>query len=84
MLHSKLISREIFLEEESNKMIHEMKLFEEPFKKIKLGIKDIEVRLFDQKRREIKLGDEIIFHNLSDKNESISVIVVGLSLFSNF
>jgi ASC-1-like (ASCH) protein len=65
-------------------MIREMKLFEEPFEKIKSGQKDIEVRLFDQKRREIKIGDKIIFHKLPDKNENISVMVIGFSVFSNF
>lgn len=65
-------------------MIHEMKLFEEPFEKIKSGKKDIEVRLFDQKRKEIKIGDKIIFHKLPDKNESVSVVVDGFSIFSTF
>ena len=65
-------------------MIHEMKLFEETFEKIKSGKKDIEVRLFDEKRRTINLGDEIIFYKLPDKKESISVVVTGFSIFSNF
>ena len=65
-------------------MIHEMKLFEEPFEKIKSGKKDIEVRLFDHKRKEIKIGDKIIFHKLPDKNENVSVLVIGFSIFSTF
>jgi len=65
-------------------MIHEMKLFEEPFEKIKSGKKNIEVRLFDPKRKEIRLGDKIIFHKLPDKNECVSVEVNGFSIFSTF
>lgn len=65
-------------------MIHEMKLFEEPFEKIKSGKKDIEVRLFDEKRKEIRIGDKIIFHKLPDKKENVSVVVIGFSVFSTF
>ena len=65
-------------------MIHDMKLSEESFEKIKSGKKDIEVRLFDEKRREINFGDEIIFHKLPDKKESVSVVVSGFSIFSSF
>ena len=42
-------------------MIHQMKLLEDPFDRIKNGIKTIEFRLFDEKRRLIKIGDKIEF-----------------------
>ena len=38
-------------------MVHEMKLHESPFKKIKSGKKTVELRLYDDKRRKINIGD---------------------------
>ena len=35
-------------------MIHEMKLNESPFERIKNGTKTIEFRLYDEKRRKVK------------------------------
>ena len=65
-------------------MMHEMKLFEEPFEKIKSGLKDIEVRLFDDKRKKIEIGDYIKFIQLPDLNVEFVVQVTGISLFSTF
>ena len=42
-------------------MIHNMKLNESPFERIKNGTKTIEFRLYDEKRRQIKIGDKIVF-----------------------
>ena len=61
-----------------------MKLNSEPFEKIKSGLKDIEVRLYDEKRRGVNLGDRIVFSKLPENEESISVIVTGLSVFRTF
>ena len=36
-------------------MVHNMKLNESPFEKIKAGTKTIELRLYDEKRRKIQL-----------------------------
>ena len=44
-------------------MVHEMKLHESPFKKIKSGKKTVELRLYDDKRRKINIGDRILFTN---------------------
>ncbi len=50
------------------KVSHRMKLKPEPFKKVSLGVKEIELRLFDNKRKELKIGDAISFKNmLNDK-----------------
>lgn len=59
-------------------MIHEMRLFEEPFELIKAGKKIIEIRLNDEKRQKVGIGDEIVFYKLQDCKESIKVKVLGL------
>ena len=64
--------------------IHEMKLSEESFEKIKNKQKDIEVRLFDDKRKLIQLHDIIRFKKLPSLNEETLAKVTGLSKFSNF
>lgn len=60
-----------------------MKLYNEPFSKIKHEEKTIEVRLNDLKRQKISIGDEIEF-SLIDNNEKILVKVIGLSKFISF
>ncbi len=61
-----------------------MKLFEEPFNKIKSGEKKIELRLNEDKRKEIRIGDLIEFTKLPEKNETLTVKVVGLTTFNSF
>jgi ASC-1-like (ASCH) protein len=61
-----------------------MKLYKEPFIRIKNGKKIIEVRLFDEKRQKIKLGDEIEFSLINEESEKILVKVIGLSIFDSF
>ncbi|KXK09209.1 MAG: hypothetical protein UZ21_OP11001000267 [Microgenomates bacterium OLB22] len=58
---------------------HQMKLNDRPFRDIKAGIKTVEIRLYDQKRKAIEIGDQIMF---SCGDESISVVVTGLSRFA--
>ena len=41
-------------------MIHEMRLNNEPFNKIKEGTKTVELRLLDEKRKTLRVGDKII------------------------
>lgn len=65
-------------------MNHSMRLFTEPFKNIKSGRKTIEIRLFDEKRQQVQIGDTITFTKLPDKDDVITVEVIGLSRFSNF
>lgn len=48
-------------------MFHRMKLYNEPYNKIKSGTKTIELRLNDEKRRKIKVGDTILFINTKTK-----------------
>lgn len=43
-----------------------MRLYHEPFAKIKAGTKTIEMRLNDEKRSQVQTGDEIEFTDLSD------------------
>ena len=65
-------------------MTHQMKLFKEPFFRIKEKKKIIEVRLFDEKRQKISIGDEIEFSLIDSPEEKIMVKVVGLSKFKFF
>lgn len=64
-------------------MLHQMRLNEEPFEKIKNKTKDIELRLYDEKRKKIKVGDEICFTNISN-GEQLHAKVVKLHLFKSF
>lgn len=59
-------------------MIHEMKLKESPFKRIKNGTKTVEFRLYDEKRKQIKIGDKIEFSKLPDLQEKLLVDVIDL------
>ncbi len=59
-------------------MVHEMKLQENPFERIKNGTKTIEFRLNDEKRRKIKIGDEIKFSKLPDLQEQLVVEVLDI------
>lgn len=59
-------------------MIHEMKLNNNAFNNIKSGIKKFELRLYDDRRKNINLGDTIIFHNLNNLNDTISVTFLAL------
>ena len=59
-------------------MIHEMKLKESPFERIKNGTKTIEFRLYDEKRRKIKIGDKIEFSKLPNLQEKILVQVLDI------
>ena len=64
-------------------ILHEMKLQEGPFNKIKQGSKTIEMRLYDEKRRKISKGDKISFTNIVT-NEIIYTEVINLYLFDSF
>lgn len=64
-------------------MIHEMRLNNEPFTKIKEGTKTVELRLLDEKRKALRIGDKIIFTN-KETGEKIDVYVKGLFKADNF
>lgn len=54
-----------------------MKIFRE-------GNKTIELRLYDEKRKKIKVGDKIIFINMNDATDVLTVIVKELFVFRSF
>lgn len=60
-----------------------MSLNDEPFEKIKSGIKSFELRLYDAKRREIDIGDTILFTNRRS-GEILQRTVLKLHLFRDF
>lgn len=59
-------------------MVHQMKLKESPFERIKDGTKTIEFRLYDEKRRKIQIGDTIEFSKLPELQERIIVEVLDI------
>lgn len=64
-------------------MIHELRLNNDPFEKIKIGAKTIEMRLYDEKRKLIKENDIIEFTN-RNTNEKIRTKVIKLHLYTSF
>ncbi len=64
-------------------MIHEMRLNNEPFNKIKEGTKTVELRLLDEKRKTLRVGDKIISTNRAN-NEKIDVLVTNLFKADSF
>lgn len=64
-------------------MIHELRLHNEPFEKIKNGTKTIEMRLYDEKRKLIKENHIIEFTNRTT-NEKIRTKVLKLHLYHSF
>lgn len=64
-------------------MIYRMKLQNEPFNQIKLGIKKIEIRLNDEKRKNFKINDYIEFTNISTL-EIMFVKITNLYHFESF
>ena len=63
--------------------MHEMRLHNGPFEKIKIGTKTIEMRLNDEKRSLIKVGDVIKFINRVSEEE-ILTLVKGLYYYDSF
>lgn len=59
-------------------MLHQMKLKESPFERIKDETKTIEFRLYDEKRRDIQIGDTIEFSKLPELQERIIVEVLDI------
>lgn len=55
-------------------IVHRMKLYEEPFKKILERKKTLELRLFDDKRKKLNVNDVIIF-SLENTHEEVAVRV---------
>lgn len=59
-------------------MLHQMKLLESPFRRIKDGTKTIEFRLNDEKRQKINIGDKIEFTLLPELKEKLIVEVLEI------
>ena len=47
-------------------MLHFMRLYHDPFTKIKAGTKTIEIRLYDEKRQLVNIDDEIQFTDVTN------------------
>ena len=52
--------------------MHQMKLYNDPFKRIESGEKTIELRLNDEKRRLVKEGDDITFTNIDTGEQLVT------------
>lgn len=65
-------------------MIFDMKLNSNAMNNIKSGSKKFELRVFDDKRSLLNIGDTIIFHNLGDFDDIISVKIIGLLRYPSF
>ena len=64
-------------------MTYEFNLSDEPYKKIKSGLKNVEMRLYDERRKDIKIGDYIILKN-EDTNKKLKVKVLNINIFNSF
>ena len=63
---------------------HIMNLAPLPMQQIRDGRKTIELRLYDEKRKLISVGDTIKFINTEDSNDTLSVTVTNLFVFTSF
>lgn len=63
--------------------MHEMKLEDYFFERMKLGYKTIEIRLNDEKRQKLEIGDQIRFTNI-DTNEHMVVDIIDLYHYKDF
>ncbi|MBQ9083979.1 MAG: ASCH domain-containing protein [Clostridia bacterium] len=64
-------------------MRHTMRLRDDPYQKIRAGIKTFELRLYDEKRKQVRAGDLIEFENIAT-GEKLLAEVISLHVFSNF
>ena len=65
-------------------MWHEMRLYSDPFEKIRNGEKTIELRLNDGKRRKIQVGDTVFFHRYDREYDVIVCTVTALYRYRDF
>ena len=63
---------------------HVMNLTPLPMQQIRDGRKTIELRLYDEKSKLISVGDTIKFINTEDSNDTLSVTVTNLFVFTSF
>ena len=52
--------------------MHMMKLYDEPYRRIDNGEKNIELRLYDEKRKLINVGDYITFTNIETGEQLVA------------
>ncbi len=64
-------------------MVHNMRLDETYFQKIKAGTKTIEMRLYDEKRQKVQVGDVIEFTCIAN-GEVIHTKVLALHVYPSF
>lgn len=60
-----------------------MRLNEEPFLRIKSGIKDVEYRVNDEKRQQLKVGDKITFYLRPLEQEKLEATITDLKYYKN-
>lgn len=65
-------------------MLHQMKLYRDPFEKIANGTKTVELRLNDEKRRRVQVGDFIEFTMTDEPDRKLQVRVTALHPFGSF
>lgn len=65
-------------------MLHQMRLYREPFEKIANGAKTVELRLNDEKRRKVQVGDFIEFSMTDEPARKLQVRVTALHPFGSF
>lgn len=58
-----------------------MHLNDEPFERIKNGLKKVEYRVNDEKRQSLKIGDKITFFKRTNEKEKIEAIILDLEYF---
>ncbi len=63
-------------------LTYKMHLSLDNFIDVSNGSKQIEARLYDEKRQKIDVGDKILFYNLNNSNEMVSVKVVDLFYYT--
>lgn len=65
-------------------MLHQMRLQQGAFDKIKSGNKILEMRVCDEKRRKLELGDKIEFSLMDKPQEKVVVEIIGLLRYERF
>lgn len=69
--------------ENKQEVKHKMRLWPNPFNKIKEGTKIVELRLNDEKRKLLKINDLIVFENV-ETNELLEVKIQNITKYSSF
>lgn len=65
-------------------MLHQMKLYESPFERIKNGTKTVEYRVNDEKRQKVNVGDKIEFSKLPELKDKVVLTVLEVYKADSF